>query len=164
MNLYDLTNQWKAVYDILTSDTATDEELAAAMAEADALDDGVVTKATGYAYVLRNMQAEAEVLGAEAKRLTALKRQRENAADRIKQRMMDAMQVMEVRKLPSDIGTWSIAKNPASVEITDEAAIPDDYLIPQKPMVDKAGIKAAIAAGGEVPGALLTQGESVRFR
>ena len=59
---------------------------------------------------------------------------------------------------------FSIQKNPVSVNITDENILPEDYLIPQPPKVDKSSLKEALKNGIEVPGAELKQTEGLRIR
>ena len=51
-----------------------------------------------------------------------------------------------------------------SVNITDENILPEDYLIPQPPKVDKTSLKEALKSGIEVPGAELKQTEGLRIR
>lgn len=52
--------------------------------------------------------------------------------------------------------TAYLARKPAWVSISDEGAIPPDYVV-QKPSIDKAAIKSALAAGVDVPGCTLIQ-------
>ena len=67
-------------------------------------------------------------------------------------------------KFKSGMFNFAIQKNPASVNITDENILPEDYLIPQPPKVDKTSLKEALKNGIEVPGAELKQTEGLRIR
>ena len=67
-------------------------------------------------------------------------------------------------KFKSGMFNFSIQKNPASVNITDERIIPEDYLIPQPPKVNNTTLKKALKDGIEVPGAELKQTEGLRIR
>ena len=51
-----------------------------------------------------------------------------------------------------------------AVEIMDAGKIPAPYLIVQDPKVDKAGIKTALKAGEEVPGAKLVERNNLSIR
>lgn len=62
------------------------------------------------------------------------------------------------KKIEAPDCTVSVRATPASVVITDETAIPDDYLKPQPPKVDKAAIRDALKQGASIPGAMLSNG------
>lgn len=53
--------------------------------------------------------------------------------------------------------------NLASVRVPDAKVIPEEYLIPQEPKVDKDAIYKAFKAGEEIAGAELVQTEGVRI-
>lgn len=63
-------------------------------------------------------------------------------------------------------GTVWIAQNADTVEIKDEAEIPSQFWTPQKPKLDKAGLKAALKDTPEgIPGAVLKPGtQTLRIR
>jgi hypothetical protein len=61
----------------------------------------------------------------------------------------------------------SVQKNPASVDVFDLAAIPVEFMRipePPPPAPDKTAIKAALAAGRDVPGARLVNGTRLAIR
>lgn len=67
------------------------------------------------------------------------------------------------KKLEGTIGVLSLRKNPDSVAILDEQAIPLQFMVtPPAPAArpDKAAIKAALKAGDEIPGADLVFGSN----
>ena len=51
-----------------------------------------------------------------------------------------------------------------SIEIEDEAQIPEEWLIPQAPKVDKVGIKAAIKNGELVPGVFIQEKQNIQIK
>ena len=55
-------------------------------------------------------------------------------------------------------------KNPPSVVIDDDQAVPFDYLVVQDPKPDKKRMLAELKAGKELPFARLKQTESLRIR
>lgn len=70
----------------------------------------------------------------------------------------EAMQAGSLTKLETDIATVSLRAIPPKVLITDEARLPQSYLIPQPPKIDMASIKDALANSTPVPGAELSNG------
>ena len=63
-----------------------------------------------------------------------------------------------MRKLEFPEATLSIGRGAQKVVIFEEAAIPDEFWIEQKPRLDKVGIKDALKAGTNVVGATLDNG------
>ncbi len=163
MTLYEITGEWVKLYDTLTNEEASPEELQAAMQEVDGVEDALAEKAHGYAAVLRNIESEIAALDAEIKRLEKMKRTRANAMDGLKARVLGAMTAIGVRSLDAGIGKWSMRTSRA-VEISDIAALPDDYKVAAEPRPCKAAIKAALERGEDVPGAVLVERDSVSLR
>lgn len=164
MTLYEMGVVFNALTDALEC-AETDEARDAVLSEMDALSDSVSEKATAYAKIKQNLEAEMDALKAEAKRLSDMAKAKEKAVDRLKQRMMDAMVMTDTRKIQTDIGAWSIRKNPPKCVILDANAIPEEYLIPQEPKVDSRAILNAYRENGEiVEGVDIVTVESVQFR
>ena len=164
MTLYEITDQYAALYAVSVNPEATDEEWKDAVLALEGLQESFEAKADGYARVMLNIRAEADALDAEIRRLTEMKRMRTKAADRMMDRMYDAMKGMERDSVKGLVGCWRFAKNPPSVDVLDEAAIPQEYRIPQPDTLDRKKILAALKAGQTVDGAALKQGEGIRFR
>ncbi len=102
----------------------------------------------GYA---RNMELTIEAMKNEEKRISEKRRIAENKYTKFKECTKECMEQGGFTKIETPIGTLSIAKNPISVEIYDEAQIPDEYktkVIEIK--VDKTAIKKALKETGEI--------------
>ena len=135
MTLYEMDVAFNALTDALES-AETDEARDAVLSEMDALSESVGEKATAYAKIKQNLEAET-----------------------------DAMVMTDTRKIQTEIGAWSIRKNPPKCVILDANAIPEEYLIPQEPKVDSRAILNAYRENGEiVEGVDIVTGESVQFR
>lgn len=94
----------------------------------------------------------------EEKRIAENRKVLENKLDRFKTYVKENMQRLEIQKLESELGTLSIAKNPASVEILDESLIPDDYKKEKVTItVDKTAIKNDLKAGKNIQGVRLVE-------
>ena len=130
----------------------------------EALDGELEDKADGYARIIAQLKADAEGLDAEINRLISRKTGLLTNAERLKRHLEASMIATGKRKFKTAFYSFGIQKNPASVKIDDEDAIPSVYLIPQMPKIDKKGIAEALKRGEKLPYAHLEQGESLRIR
>jgi hypothetical protein len=165
MNIYELTTECHTLAVLLDTDEISDE----LRVKAEALQQEILLflipeKVESYCHVIARMQADAELLHAEEKRLADRRRVRENTVTRLKSTLQDALAAADCRKLAAGKWTVGIQASPPSVEITDESQIPKSYYIPVEPRLDKAGIRDALKAGVEVPGAVLAQHDHIRIR
>lgn len=164
MTLYELTAEYAAIMAALEAETEEEyqEELLNDLA---ALNEDIAEKGEGYARVIRNMEAEADGLAAEIKRLQGMKKRREDAIERMKAGLLEAMKTAGADKLQTTIGKWSRKLNPPSVVILDPKLVPSEYLIHREPDVDKRAVLNAFKADGEiVNGCDIVRKESVSFR
>lgn len=163
-SLYELSGQYVAVLTALDlcEDDTEEQQL---LSQLDELSGDIADKGEAYARILRNEQAEADAFAAEIKRLTARKAAKERTIAHLKENLLGAMRLTGTTQLATGIGKWRIQKNPASVAVLDEAAIPTEYLIPQPAKVDKRAILAAYKETGEIPeGTDIVQTDGLRFR
>ena len=155
MKLYDIAEIYENLENI-------DDEVAVAAA-IDAVDAALEEKLESTAKVIRNLEAEADGLEAEEKRLKARKTAVRNRIADIKGYVQENLEAMGKDKVTSGIFKWSIQANAPSVNILDESLIPDDYWkIERKPM--KTEIKKAIEAGELTEGVELVRTKSLRLR
>ena len=165
--LYELTGQAMNILAMIDTAQAEDAEMDAAEM-IDALDcvwDSIKDKAEGYAKAIRNFEADIAGIEAEYERLGAMMKARKNAVALMKDRLRAAMDAVGEDHIDTPIGRWSIRTGPWSVQITDEAMIPQQFRIPQPDKIDRAGISKAFRTTGEiVPGTEMTRGESLMFR
>lgn len=161
-SLYELTAEYSELAAALENEEANEEEILALL---DGISESIDTKADGYARIARNWASEADMLRGEIDRLTKRKRAVENAAERLKQYLHNAMLLTGKTAIPTSIGKWSIATNPPSATVTDFSKIPEKYLIPQEPKVDNRQILADYKLSGEaIPGIEVVRKQSLRFR
>lgn len=155
MKLYDITEIYENLENI-------DDEVAVAAAM-DSVNAALEEKLESTAKVIRNLEAEADGLEAEEKRLKARKMAVKNRIADIKGYVQQNLEAMGKDKVTSGIFKWSIQANAPSVNILDESLIPDAYWkIERKPM--KTEIKKAIEAGELTEGAELVRTKSLRLR
>lgn len=155
MKLYDIAEIYENLENI-------DDEVAVAAAM-DSVDAALEEKLESTAKVIRNLEAEADGLEAEEKRLRARKTAVRNRIADIKGYVQENLEAIGKDKVTSGIFKWSIQANAPSVNILDEDLIPDDYWkIERKPM--KTEIKKAIEAGELTEGVELVRTKSLRLR
>lgn len=162
MTLYELTGAYldiqKAVYD-----PDFDQESAeAALAD---ITDALEEKADNYARIIKQLDADADAIAEEIRRLSARKAMLDNRADWLKGHLQAAMTATGKLKFKTPFFSSGIQKNPPSVVLDAGLdAIPEEYLVQQDPKVDKKAIGAILKTGEVLPFAHLEQGESLRIR
>lgn len=112
---------------------------------------------------IRNKQAEAEAIKAEADKLTDKRRRAEAAAEGLKNILLTYLTATQQKKVSAGVFTISRGASKA-VEILDETAIPESYLIAQPPKVDKKAILAKLKEGEAIEGAQLKESEYVTIK
>jgi hypothetical protein len=133
----------------------------------DALDGDIQEKAVQVAAFTRNLDATAAAVREAAKAMLSRADRIEKRAESIRAYLLFNMQAAGVTKVESTWFTLSVRKNPPSVVIDDEAALPEQFIMqppPPAPRPDRDAIKRAIKAGEDVPGARLTQTERLEIK
>ncbi len=160
--LFDLTGKWLELYDM-----ADDPDMDADMwfDTIEGLEGEIEDKADGYAKVITQLNADATAIKAEEDRLYRRRTTIENRIKNMKLRLQEMMEITGKKKIKTELFSFGIQKNPASVVIDDEKMIPGEFLIPQAPKIDKTAIKDALKAGVDMAGiAHLEQTQSLRIR
>lgn len=123
-------------------------------------------KADSYAMIITNLSGDIEKIDKEIERLTHMKKVLKNRTNHLKNNLENAMKMMDVRKLKTDFRSYSIQKNPQSLNIIDESKIPAEYLISQDPKLDRTRLLADVKANPNkfVGIAETKQMESLRIR
>lgn len=78
-----------------------------------------------------------------------------------------AMGTAGIGRLIAEDFSASLRQGPAHLEVLDENQIPEEYLIPVRPRIDRAGMLAKLKQGTSIPGAMLVDGQphiSVRVK
>lgn len=123
-------------------------------------------KADAYAVILANLDNDTEKIDKEIERLTKMKKTLKNRSDFLKRNLTNTMLLMDKKKFKTDIHSYSISKNAPSLNILDEAKIPEKYMIAQEPKLDKKMLLVDVKANPEeFKGIAETkQTESLRIR
>lgn len=164
MTLYDLTEELMELLQLAEDPETDPEALQGSMESVSGLFE---EKADGYAKIIRQLNAEADMVDAEIERMKAKKDSLKNNADRIKKSLQAAMIATDKRKFKTPFFTFSIRKNADSLvlDTDDLSKIPARYLKYKEPTVDNAAMKKAINAGEIMPGiAHLESSESLTIK
>lgn len=166
--LYELTNDFLMLLD-MADDPDVEEQVW--LDTAIGIEGALEVKADGYAKVIRKLTADADAVKAEKERLDSREKALRNRANSLKRMLQESMEATGKMKFKTQLFSFGIQKNAPSLKILDERLIPEDYLVPQPPKVDTAGIKAAAKEnGGELIDedgsvwAQLEQSQSLRIR
>lgn len=123
---------------------------------------GASEKLESYVYVQKNLEAEIDAFKAEIERMTERKKSLEAQVERLKNAQIAFMQASGQKS--ANAGTFKLTmRENKSVEITDEAAIPAEYItvIPSSTRPDKKAMLAALKDGAQIEGASLKTSYSV---
>jgi hypothetical protein len=157
MTLYDITADMAELLRLHAEGEIDDQTLA------DTLDAGLkddeAAKLEQYAYVYRSLDAEADMIRAEESRLRAKRVAKENAAERLRERVQAHLVSTGQTKGKAGLFSWSLRTSRA-VAILDEGDLPMSVLrIKSEP--DKTKIRELLDAGETVPGACIEERQSV---
>lgn len=130
----------------------------------ESIEDAIEVKLENTAKMIRNYEAEVEVYKAEEKRLADRRKSAENQVKRLKEGMEMMMRAGDKKKIKTSLFSFNIHNNPPSVNVTDDALIPQEYFVPVDPRLDKKALMAKLKAGEDVPGVELKQTDSLRIR
>jgi len=162
--LYELTGTYEELWRMadMCDDGILSPELCALI---DQNQEDIIAKAGGYCRLIRNLESEVAACKAEEARLESRRKSRENSIKRLKENLMQGMEVIgETRLKVDDIFTVAIQDNPVSVLVKDESLIPAEYFEQPPPVLCKNKLRDDLKAGAAVLGAELTRGKHLRIR
>ena len=163
-SIYELTQEFETLWSLMEDGLLDDEALAGAF---DVATEDLAVKLEGYCKFIKNLESDIAGLKEEEKRINAKRKAKENAVERLKKLMQDALTAAEIKKLPCGTFTCSIQANPKKVIVDEQYIenIPEEYLKYSEPEIDKKKIKEHLEAGIDLNGiAHLEQTEGLRIR
>lgn len=158
ITLYEMTSAANYLYDLLTNDEIDEQTFK------DTLEGmGVEEKLESYCKVIRQLEADAEMLKAEKERIEKKKKTVDNSIDRMKKAVMEFMKASGSTK--STAGTFTVALSTSkATRIIDESIIPKKYFIKQEPQLDRKTILDLLKSGAKIKGCELQINEGVRIK
>lgn len=164
MKLYELTEQYETLLDMLC-DSEADEQVIKDTLEA--LDGEIEEKADNYAKIIKQMQSYAKMLKAEEERLFNRRRSLENRSQGLKAMLQENLEFIGKTKFKTALFSFSVAVNGGKQPLTiteNLGDIPGKYLIPQPPIPDKDAIRELLAEKEVDWAHLEPRGKSLRIR
>lgn len=115
----------------------------------------------------RNIELTIEAMKVEEKRISEQRKALENKVSKFKEYVKECMDKNNITKIETELGSLTIVKNPASVEIIDENKIPEEFkqeVVTVK--IDKTAIKKHFKETGEIPEGtnIITTNTSLRIK
>lgn len=109
---------------------------------------------------IKNLKADIEALKAEKVSFATRQRVAENKLESLKQYVADALagEVFQTTKVKVSY------RKSESLQIDDVLKLPDEYLFPQLPDVDKEALKRAIKQGREFEGAHIEERLNIQIK
>lgn len=125
----------------------------------------VVRKVESYIGLLAHMRMLTDARKAQAARLAAKAKITERGEEWLRERLLQAMKVMNRERIETPIGTVRIQANPGRLEVLEEMAVPKEFIKTViTTSVDKMAIKAFIKSTGETPsGCEFVKSDSLRI-
>ena len=161
MNLYELNQNFNNLVSVLenTEDENIKELIKNSM---DQLALETNEKIENIIKYIKNLEAEAEALEKESKRLNDRKIRTLKKVDNLKGYLKDFTSSLESKKYNTGIFNISIRKNAASVIVNNEFLVPDEFCKTEViRKVDKVALKEKLKAGEVIEGVKLQQTESI---
>lgn len=161
--LYDLTADLLALQEMLESPLDDEDVLKDTL---EAVQGEYEIKLEAYCKVIKNLEADAEALKTEAKRLTDKRKVLENNIDRLKKAMFDSMKATNTDKVKGQLFTVAIQKNggklPVIVDV-DVSELPDELVkVVESP--DLEAIGKLLESGESMYAHYGERGESLRIK
>lgn len=163
-SIYDIKAEFLTLWAILEDELTDDETLAGAFETAT---DDLKEKLESCCKYITNEKAVIQGLKDEEARLKAKRQAKENAVERLKALMLDAMIAAGEKKLPCGTFTVAVQANPEKVVMDEQYIenVPAEYLKIPEPEIDRAKIKEDLKAGKNLEGiAHLERTDGLRIR
>lgn len=129
-NLFELSADYKKLLDM--AEQGVDEETIQDTIESLGLDEDIESKADNYAYILRRLDGNIEMVDKEIKRLQAIKKTHVNTQKRLKDNLFESMKMTKKEKFKTATNNFYIKKNAVSVIVEDDKFIPKRFYETQK--------------------------------
>lgn len=154
--LYELTELYTNLLDLDLEDEQVQEAL-------EDIDEKIEVKADNIAKLIKGLEGQKDICKAEEERIYKRRKSIENRIENLKEYLKATMIATDKRKFKTDLFSFNIQKNRASIKILDEEKVPEEYVeYDRKVLKDK--LKKAITEGLEADYAEIIQTESLRVK
>ncbi len=166
MNLYEITQDFNELLDLLSQAQETNDQEQISLIESalEISEENFRDKANNYVKFIRSEEVGLTAIDEEIKRLTALKKSKISKIDKLESRLSTSMQTIGLDKY--DLGLFKLSfRKSTSVDVQDVELLADDFkTVKTTTEPDKIAIKKAIEAGQEIAGASLKTSASLQIK
>jgi predicted nuclease with TOPRIM domain len=124
-NLYQLTNNYETVLNMLYDEDADEEMILDTL---EAIEGEIEDKADNYAKIIKELEAKQNARKEEAKRLTESAKVFENRVKALKSNLFNSMKATGKTKFATDLFSFNIAKNGGKQTLTIDGEVPEEYI------------------------------------
>lgn len=153
MNLYEIENEILNCVDMETGEIVDIEKLESLQMERD-------QKIENIGCWIKNLLADAKTLKEEKDNLAARQKSAENKAASLKEYLSSYLNGEKFKTAKVAISY----RKSDSVDISEGAVIPEEYLKYSDPTPDKIGLKAALKAGEKFPGISIVTSSNIQIK
>lgn len=148
LSLYNITNKFVELMNKAENEELTEEEVQEIGAE---LEQELLNKSSNIIAYIRNGESLINAIKDEEARLEEMRKTGERKLENFKTYVLDNMNRLGISEIPTSLGNLKVAKNPISVEITNEDEVPAEFKkIVTKESADKTAIKKHFKETGEI--------------
>lgn len=162
-SLYQLSAEYETAF-LTMIEMDIDEQ--SMMDTLEGLEGTLLVKMANVGALIKNLEAEAEMIGKAIDRIKAREKALTNKAGRLKDYLKDNMKKAGIPKVKAVDATFTITllKDNASLKIEDETKLPDKYVIRWcDKTIDNAMLKTDLEAGEIIEGATLDYKPGLRI-
>lgn len=156
-NLFDLSTDYAQLLNMIDEGYSI-EDLQDTL---DSIQADMDTKVDNTVGLIRSVNGDVDAIDKEVKRLQALKKQKLNFVDRLKNYLQDALDTQQKDNYRTTTNYIYKRKNQPSINVLNESLIDKAYFVEQAPKLDKKAIKEDIQAGADVEGVELVSSVSL---
>lgn len=121
-------------------------------------------KSESYAYAIKELDGEIDIIKSEIERLQALITKRDKSISRMKETVLKAMELYEINKIETPMIKISVRESEV-IEIINENQIEPIFKVEKVTInISKSAIKEAIKSGISVDGAIIKKNKSLQIK
>ena len=160
-SLYQLTENYNNILELADNPEVTEDMIKEAL---DSISEEIELKAVNIAKLIKSIESDIAGVKTEKDRLAAKEKSMSNKVKNLKEYLYSAMKLTGKEKIKTDLFSFNIQKNPASVNVISDTDIPEEFLVEMPKQIDKKAILEKLKAGETVPGCELQQTTSLRIK
>lgn len=160
-SLYQLTENYNNILELADNPEVTEDMIKEAL---DSISEEIELKAVNIAKLIKSIESDIAGVKAEKDRLAAKEKSMSNKVKNLKEYLYSAMKLTGKEKIKTDLFSFNIQKNPASVNVISDTDIPEEFLVEMPKQINKKAILEKLKAGEDVPGCELQQTTSLRIK